>query len=56
MVAANAEVTVAVAYLAAKENSEEFWEAVVALAEESEQLWQKVACLLDAAGNENLDL
>jgi hypothetical protein len=56
MVAANAEAMVAVAYLNAKGNSEEFWEAVEALAEESEQLRQKVACLLDAAGNENLDL
>jgi hypothetical protein len=29
---------------------------VEALAEETEQLRQKVACLLDAVGNENLDL
>ncbi len=56
MVAANAEATVPVAYLTGKENSEEFWEAVEALAEGSQQLRQKVACLLDAAGNENLDL
>ena len=56
MVAANAEATVAVAYLTEKESSEEFGESVEALAEESEQLWRKVARLLDAAGNENLDL
>jgi hypothetical protein len=56
MMAANAEATVAAAYLTEKEISEEFGEAVEALAEESEQLRQKVACLLDAAGNENLDL
>jgi hypothetical protein len=56
MVAANAEASVAVAYRTEKESSEEFWEAVEALAEESEQLRRKVAGLLDAAGNENLDL
>ena len=56
MVAANAEAAVAVAYLTAKEIFEEFGEAVKALAEESELLRLKVACLLDAAGNENLDL
>jgi hypothetical protein len=56
MVAANAEATVAVAYLTEKESCEEFGEAVEALAEESEQLRQKVACLSDAAGNDNLDL
>jgi hypothetical protein len=56
MLAANAEATVAVAYLTKKESSDEFGEAVEALAEGSEQLRRKVACLLDAAGNENLDL
>jgi hypothetical protein len=56
MMAANAEASVAVAYLTAKEIFEEFGEAVRALAEESEQLRQKVTCLLDVAGNENLDL
>jgi hypothetical protein len=55
MVAANAEASVAFAYLTAKEICEDFGESVKALAEESEQLRQKVACLLDAAGNENLD-
>jgi hypothetical protein len=56
IVAANAEASAAVAYLNAKGNSEEFWEAGEALADESEQLRQTVACLLDAARNENLDL
>ncbi len=56
IVAANAEAIVAVAYLTEKESSEEFGETVEALAGESEQLRQKVACLLDAAGNENLDM
>jgi hypothetical protein len=56
MVAANAEATVAVAYLTEKESSENFREAVEVLAKESEHLRRKVACLLDAAGNENLDL
>ena len=56
MVAANAEASVAVAYLIEKERSEEFGEAVEALAAGSEQLRRKVACLLDEAGNENLDL
>jgi hypothetical protein len=56
MVAANAEATVAVAYLTGKERSEDFGDSVEALAEESEHLRQKVTCLLDAAGNENLDL
>jgi hypothetical protein len=56
MVAANAEASVAVAYLTEKERSEEFGEAVEALAEGSERLRRKVARLLDAAGNENLDL
>jgi hypothetical protein len=48
--------TVAVAYLTGKESSEDFGEAVEVLAEESEQLRRKVADLLDAAGNEDLDL
>lgn len=56
MVAANAEATVAVAYLTGKESSDGFGDAVEALAEESEQLRQKVTRLLDEAGNENLDL
>ena len=56
MVAANAEASVAVAYLTEKERSDEFGEAVEALAEGSEQLRRKVARLLDAAGNEDLDL
>jgi len=56
MVAANAEASVAVAYLTEKESSAEFGEAVEALAAGSEQLRRKVACLLDEAGNENLDL
>jgi hypothetical protein len=56
MVAANAEATVAVVYLTEKESSEEFGENVEALAGESEHLRRQVACLLDAAGNENLDL
>jgi hypothetical protein len=56
IVAANAEASVAVAYLTAKENFEEFGEAVKTLAEESEGLRQKVASILDEAGNENLDL
>jgi hypothetical protein len=53
MVAANAEASVAFAYLTAKEICEDFGESVKALAEESEQLRQKVGSLLDAAGNEN---
>jgi hypothetical protein len=56
MVAANAEATVAIAYLTGKENREEFGDALEALVEETDQLRRKVACLLDAAGNENLDL
>jgi hypothetical protein len=56
MVAANAEASGAVAYLTEKESSDEFGETLEALAEESEQLRRKVARLLDAAGNENLDL
>jgi flagellar biosynthesis/type III secretory pathway chaperone len=56
IVAANAEATVAVAYLTEREISEEFGQAVETLAEDSEQLRQKVGSLLDAAGNENLDL
>jgi len=56
MVAANAEASVAVAYLTEKESSAEFGEAVEALTEGSEQLRRKVARLLDAAGNEDLDL
>jgi hypothetical protein len=56
MVAANAEATVAVAYLTGKENREEFGNALETLVEESDQLRRKVARLLDAAGNENLDL
>ena len=56
IVAANAEATVAIAYLTDKESREEFGEAVKALEAESELLRQRVACLLDEAGNENLDL
>ena len=56
MVIANAEATVAVAYPTEKERREEFGEAVESLADESEQLRHKAACLLDAAGNGNLDL
>jgi len=56
MVAANAEATVAIAYLTGKENREEFGDALEALVEESDQLRRKVACLLDAAGNNTLDL
>jgi hypothetical protein len=56
MVAANAEAAVAVAHLTEKESCDEIGQAVEALAEESEQLRQKAACLLDAAGNESLDL
>ena len=56
MVAANAEATVAVAYLIGEERCEEFGDALETLVEESDQLCRKVARLLDAAGNENLDL
>jgi hypothetical protein len=56
MVEANAEATVAAAYLTGKERSEDFGEAVEALAEESERPRRKVAYLLDEAGNRNLDL
>jgi hypothetical protein len=56
MVAANAEASVAFAYLTEKESCEEFGEAVEALAEETEHLRKEVARLLDAAGNEHLDL
>ena len=56
MVAANAEASVAVAYLTEKDSCEEFGAAVEALAEGSEQLRRKAARLLDAAGNEDLDL
>jgi hypothetical protein len=56
MVAANAEATVAVAYLTEKERSDESGEAVEALAEGSDRLRRKVASLLDQAGNEDLDL
>jgi hypothetical protein len=56
MAAANAEASVAFAYLTAKEICEDFGASVKALAEESEQLRQKVTYLLDVAGNEDLDL
>jgi hypothetical protein len=56
MVAANAQATVAVAYLDGEERREEFGDALETLVEESDQLRRKVARLLDAAGNENLDL
>jgi hypothetical protein len=56
MVAANAEATVAFAYLIGEERREEFGDALETLVEESDQLRRKVARLLDAAGNENLDL
>jgi hypothetical protein len=46
----------AVALSVRKRKFRGFWEAVETLADESERLRQKVACLLDSAGNENLEL
>ena len=56
MVVANPEAIVAVALSDRKRKFRGFWEAVETLADESERLRQKVACLLDSAGNENLEL